>query len=204
MPAVTICSGRSAQYVALMLQAIDGRFPAVFENGAGLYVPESYHFLIHPGLGDGNVIPAARRRLEKTLLQSGEAYFQPGKDYSLTLFPNNSNDVDQLYRQTVSALDELSEAIHIVTSTSCVNVLPRGIDKGKGVQFLAEISGCSLHNMLGVGDSDVDLQFLPLLGFSAAPANANPQVKSAVQYVSPYPTRQGVRDILQHYGIPLG
>ena len=53
--------------------------------------------------------------------------------------------------------------------------------------------------MLGVGDSDSDLPFLALTGYNAAPANANQAVKQAVQYVSPYPTVEGVRDILRHF-----
>ena len=58
-PAVTLCSGRPAQYVELMLQAIDGYLPGIFENGAGLYVPETYRFLPNPALpSDGNPIPA--------------------------------------------------------------------------------------------------------------------------------------------------
>jgi hypothetical protein len=55
--------------------------------------------------------------------------------------------------------------------------------------------------VLGVGDSDVDLPFLALAGYSAAPANANPAVKEIVQYVAPRPTADGVRDILAYFGL---
>jgi hydroxymethylpyrimidine pyrophosphatase-like HAD family hydrolase len=69
------------------------------------------------------------------------------------------------------------------------------------VHFLCEQSGYGLEEILGVGDSDVDLEFLSMVGYAAAPANANPAVKAIVDYVSPYPTAEGVRDILRHFGV---
>lgn len=203
VPAATICSGRPAQYVELMLQAIDGRVPGVFENGAGLYVPETYRYLTNPAIMDGDLIPRARARLEETLISAGRAYFQPGKEHSLTLFASHPEELPELEHLASEALGELQETVDLVYSTSCINVLPRQVDKGIGVQFLAEYTGIGLGRMLGVGDSDVDLQFLEQVGYSAAPANANPAVKAAVDYVSPYRTGEGVRDILAHFNIPL-
>lgn len=202
-PAITICSGRPAQYVELMLQAIDGHLPGVFENGAGLYVPETYRFLPNPVVTDGDLMPRVRKRLEENLVRSGAAYFQPGKEYSLTLFSSDPAETGMLDGWASRALGDLRESVALVYSTSCLNILPRGIDKGKGVQFLSDWAGYGLAEMLGVGDSDVDLEFLSITGFSAAPANANPAVRAAVQYVSPYPTGDGVRDILSHFEITV-
>lgn len=203
VPAATICSGRPAQYVELMLQAIDGHLPGVFENGAGLYVPESYRYLPNPAITDGDLIPRVRRRLDETLVSAGRAYFQPGKEHSLTLFASDPGELPDLGRLASEALGELHASVELVYSTSCLNVLPRQVDKGVGVDFLADYTGVELAHMLGVGDSDVDLQFLQRVGYSAAPANANPDVKAAVQYVSPYRTGDGVRDILAHFDIQL-
>ena len=83
-----------------------------------------------------------------------------------------------------------------------VNILPRGIDKGKGIEFLSNETGYLPSEMLGVGDSDLDLQFLSMVGYSAAPSNANHEVKQSVQYVSPQATSDGMRDILDHFELP--
>jgi hydroxymethylpyrimidine pyrophosphatase-like HAD family hydrolase len=95
----------------------------------------------------------------------------------------------------------LVDTVEFGYTSSCLNVLPRGLDKGKGLEFLAHKSGYRLEEMLGVGDSESDVPFLTLTGYSAAPANAHETVKEAVQYVSPYPTVEGVRDILHHFGL---
>jgi HAD superfamily hydrolase (TIGR01484 family) len=202
LPQVTICTGRPAPYTEAMLQAIDGRLPAVFENGAGLYVPNGYRFESHPELGDGSAMRSVRRRLEETMVRTGVAYFQPGKIHSLSLFATDPSRTRDLRDQAAAALDSLLPEVELVYSSSCLNVLPRAIDKGQGLRLLAERTGYALEEMLGVGDSDVDLPFLSLVGHSAAPANANPTVKGLVDYVSPHPTSAGTRDILRHHGLP--
>lgn len=200
-PAVTVCTGRPAPYAEAILQAIDGHLPAIFENGAGLYIPRNYQFLPHPDLGDGSPMRAIRQQLRQTLLKTGQAYVQPGKEFTLTLFARNPAETAQLARWVTEALGELVNAVDLVYSVSCLNLIPRGIDKGQGLRFLAEQSGYQLAEMLGVGDSDVDPPFLALAGYCAAPANASEAIKQMVDYVAPQPSTAGVRDILRHFGL---
>jgi hydroxymethylpyrimidine pyrophosphatase-like HAD family hydrolase len=199
LPAVTICTGRPAPYVEMMLQAIDGHLPGIFENGAGLYVPNGYRFLPHPNVGDGAAMAAVRRRLKETLLDSGRAYFQPGKEFSLSLFATDPADTDQLLELTVTAVGPLAASVNLVRSPSCLNIVPLAIDKGQGIHFLAAHTGYDPAAMLGVGDSDGDLPFLELVGYNAAPANANQAVREIVDFVALRPAADGVRDILAHY-----
>ncbi len=199
-PAITFCTGRPAPYLEVMLQAIDGHLPGVYENGAGFYIPTDYQFTTLPELGEYlNGFADVTSRLEETLVQDGIAYFQPGKHLSLTLFAYDPSRTLELRDLTAQALGPLSERVDLVYSTACLNVLPRVVDKGKGLAHLAGMLEIPLPNMLGVGDSDVDLPFLRLVGHSAAPANANSNVRDLVEYVSSEETADGVRDILAHF-----
>lgn len=198
-PAVTLCSGRPAPYVEVLLQAIDGHQPAVFESGAGLYVPRPYGFLPYPGLQGSNRMAEVRVAIETELVRSGRAFVQPGKIYTLTLFATDPSQTMRLHEWTAEALGSLAQAVDMVYANACLNVLPRGVDKGQGAAFLSSQTGIPLEAMLGVGDSDGDLPLLARVGHSAAPSNANPAVRRSVHYVAPQPTGQGVRDILRHF-----
>ncbi len=199
-PTVTFCTGRPAPYLEVMLQAIDGQLPGVYENGAGIYDPPKYQFIPLPRIEQSvNGFAEVTLRLQETLVHDKIVYFQPGKQHSLTLFAVDPERVPELKDLTAAALGPLSDRVDLVYSTSCLNVLPRGVDKGKGIQFLAEQIKIPPANMLGVGDSDVDLPFLRLVGHSAAPANANREVRDLVEYVSAEATTDGVRDILSHF-----
>jgi hydroxymethylpyrimidine pyrophosphatase-like HAD family hydrolase len=200
-PAITLCTGRPAAYVEAMLRAIDGRVPAVFENGAGLYLPDGYRFLPHPMLKNRPSFQEVQQRLEEALVRTGQAFLQPGKEYSLSILACDPSQTDALYGLVVTSLGPLRETVDLVYSVSCLNVVPRDIHKGKGIEFLSSQTDYSVGEMLGVGDSGVDLPFLDVVGYSAAPANANPKVKRLAQYVAPRPAADGVRDILDHFGL---
>ncbi|MCH7588153.1 MAG: HAD family phosphatase [Chloroflexi bacterium] len=201
LPAVTLCSGRPAAYVEALLQAIAGHLPGIYENGAGLFVPHPYGFHPHPQLADEDGFREVRDRLESDLVKKGVAFIQPGKVHSLTLFAHDPSKTSLLRKQAEDALGTLVEKVDLTYSTSCLNVLPRGMDKGKGIEFLAKTIDLGMGNMLGVGDSDVDLPFLAIIGHRAAPENANAQIKKLVDYVSPKTTSKGLHNILQHYGL---
>ena len=201
LPPVTLCTGRPAPYVEVMLQAIDGHLPGVFENGAGLYFPRGYRFVRNPAVDGQTDMHTVRQQLQEGLVNSGFAFFQPGKEYTLTLFAEDPADTPLLESRATEALGPLSEAVSLVYSTSCLNVLPAGIDKAQGIVFLGEETGVSPQQMLGVGDSDVDIPFLTLVGHAAAPANAVPAVKALAQFVAGKATSAGVREILEHYDL---
>src|SRR5437762_1553267 len=89
VPALTLCTGRPEPYVELMTQAIGGYLPAIWENGAGLYLPAAYRFKLHPLL-DARRLEAfkqARALVAEVLVRPGLAQPQPGKEVSISLYP---------------------------------------------------------------------------------------------------------------------
>lgn len=197
LPAITLCTGRPAPYVELLQQAIDGFLPAIFESGCGLFIPEPYGFKPHPLLTEDVLdgFRAGMDRLRQRLVRPGQAFFQLGKEYSASLYPVGIS-LDELVSATC---DLLGEAFCIERAVHCINVTHAGLDKAAGTDWLAAEIGISPADMLAIGDSDVDLSMMARAGLSAAPANARPEVQARAAYVSPYPTSQGVLDILRHF-----
>ena len=67
----------------------------------------------------------------------------------------------------------------------------------EGARWLADQIGVSLSQFAGVGDSDPDLGFLRLVRHSAAPANATPAVRAAVDYVAARAHGLGLLEIVE-------
>jgi len=196
--AVTLCTGRQEPYVEVLMQAIDAHLPGIYENGGGLYFPREYRFvenpLITPAMRETLVeIKALLRRLA---VETGLGYFQPGKEVSLTLYPVDKGSVHELYLAVAEVLETFDAGYVAQESVSCVDVVPKGIDKAAGVRWLSRETGIPLGQMGGIGDSPSDLEFLSIIGHSAAPANAASKVRASVDYVSPYENGDGVLDIL--------
>jgi len=195
VPAVSLCTGRPAPYVEVLLQAIDGYLPSIFENGCGLVTLAPYGFRVHPRIDDRVLIGfrTGVDRLDGELVRPGRATWQPGKSYSATLYPVGG-DVHGLW---LAARALLYQAFHVDEGIECINIMPAGIDKGAGVEWLAAESGLSLDEMAGVGDADSDLVFLDRVGFSAAPANATAEVRARVDHVSARRYGDGLLEIVE-------
>jgi hydroxymethylpyrimidine pyrophosphatase-like HAD family hydrolase len=197
-PAVTLCTGRPVPYVEVLMQAIHGHYPAVYENGAGLYIPKPYGFKWHPAITRDLQERLIRFQavLHDALVDTEQAYFQPGKSASLSLFPCPGVALRQVFTEASRLARGFGDEFSIEEAATCVNVILRGIDKGEGVRWLSAESGIPLDDMAGVGDSPSDVRFMQLLGWSAAPANAHASVKQIAYYTSPYEDGTGLVDIL--------
>jgi len=197
-PAVTLCTGRPAPYVEVLMQAIHGFYPAIYEHGAGLYVPEPYGFKSHPIL-----TPAIQARLMQlqtvlhdALVTADLAYFQPGKSASLSLFARAGVPLHEVARAASRLAHLCGDEFLVEEGATCVNIMVHGLDKAEGVRWLAHETGIPLCHMAGVGDARGDASFMQLVGWSAAPANAHPSVKQLAHYTSPYEDGLGLVDIL--------
>ena len=202
-PAVTLCTGRPAPYVEVLMQAIHGFYPAIYEHGAGLYVPEPYGFKAHPVLTP--VMQAQlmelHAMLHEALVATNLAYFQPGKSASFSLFAHAGVAMHKVARTAARLARQWGDAFLVEAGATCVNVMVRGLDKAEGVRWLSRETGIPLHAMAGVGDATGDIPFMQLVDWSATPANAQTAVKQIAHYTSPYEDGRGFMDILTK--IPL-
>ena len=201
VPSVTLCTGRQQPYVEVLMQAIGAHQPGIYENGCGLYFPDTYSFAEHPliTVEARKTLAVAKARLQRDIVGRGLGYFQPGRDASLSVFPLAPIHVAELLQIVVAALRADAESLTILNSAACIDITPKGVSKGAGLCWLAEMVGVPLGRIGGIGDSTSDLSFLDLVGESAAPANAMADVKAVVDYVSPYENGDGVVDILRHW-----
>jgi hydroxymethylpyrimidine pyrophosphatase-like HAD family hydrolase len=200
VPAITLCTGRQAPYVELMAQLIGAFLPCIFEHGAGLFFPTVFRYEFDARLGPDYSARLAQLRaaLDEPLIKTGRAFVQPGKEATMTLYPLGDTRIDELFALAEAGVARFSPEFGVARNVRGVEVRPRGIDKGSGARRIAEHLDVALEAMAGVGDSDPDLSFLHGIGigFSAAPANATPDVRKAVNYVARAPFGAGLLEIV--------
>jgi hypothetical protein len=79
-----------------------------------------------------------------------------------------------------------------ILNKDSVMALPAGVDKASGLAAALDELGLAAAEVLGVGDAENDQVFLAACGVSAAVANALPDLKAAVDIVTPEPEGTGV------------
>jgi hydroxymethylpyrimidine pyrophosphatase-like HAD family hydrolase len=198
IPAITLCTGRQAPYVELMAQLIGAFLPCIFEHGAGLFFPTAFRYEFDARLSPDYAARLARLRaaLDEPLIKPGRAFVQPGKEATMTLYPLGETSVDDLCDLTKDVVARVAPDFGVARNVHGVELRPRGIDKGSGARYMADLLHIPLNAMAGVGDSDPDLAFLTCVGLSAAPSNATPAVCQNVNYVANAPFGEGLLEIV--------
>jgi hydroxymethylpyrimidine pyrophosphatase-like HAD family hydrolase len=203
IPAVTLNTGRPSPYVEAIMQMINGWQPAAFESGGGLYFPQRYQFQITPllTLEQMSVFHKIIDEIDQRLVKTAHAYWQPGKTVCYSLFAYAPWTMGDLINDIRAIIGNLSDQFAVTPAVHAINIHPAHINKGSGLEWLAEATGIAPADMGGIGDSAADIDFLRSVGYAAAPANATSETKAVVKYVSPQMTADGVHDILNYWGI---
>jgi hydroxymethylpyrimidine pyrophosphatase-like HAD family hydrolase len=197
VPAITLCTGRPAPYVEVLLQAIAGFLPAIAEHGGLLLSPLDYRLERHPLLaGAAESYEAVRAAILRQMVWPGLGFVQPGKETMLTFYPAPGVTFDTALEVARGALAPFDDLFAAEFNRTCIEVSRRGVDKGSATEWLASLLDLPLAAFAGIGDSNADLSFLRVVGWPAAPSNAIAAVREHVAYVASLPDTRGVLEIL--------
>lgn len=205
IPLVTVCSGRQLPFVEAIIRMIDGKIPAIFENGCGLFYTDRNlynEYEWHPTLHQPEMVSEYDKVKEALsyICEQTQAKRVIGKEILISIHPKPPMKIEILYHIVEKTLAEKRLTASVCHSATAVDIAPHGIDKGTGLTWLISVLSkdfsIELSNVAGIGDSKGDLPFLSLVGFSTSPANASEDVKKAVIYCSQEADGKGVVDIL--------
>jgi hydroxymethylpyrimidine pyrophosphatase-like HAD family hydrolase len=94
------------------------------------------------------------------------------------------------------AVAELQLALDLIPNKGSLMILPRGVDKGRGLKAgLAEFD-LAPADAAAVGDAENDFALFEAAGTSAAVANALPSVKARAGWVAPSGHGAGVAEFI--------
>lgn len=71
----------------------------------------------------------------------------------------------------------------VVSGDRLVELIPQGVDKGRGLRRVAGMLGICPENTAAIGDNENDLELLQAAAFSAAPSDASLAVRARVDRV---------------------
>jgi HAD superfamily hydrolase (TIGR01484 family) len=161
--------------------------PALFdlivaENGALLHWPLTKREKVLATAPPKQFIEILRQRAVNTL--------SVGRVIVATLDP---------YAKTVrDAIAELNLDLDIIPNKGSLMILPRGVDKGLGLAAALKELNIPSSAVVAVGDAENDHSLLRGSGFSAAVANALPELKAQASWVASSGHGTGVRELIAH------
>ncbi|HHT19545.1 MAG: phosphoglycolate phosphatase [Euryarchaeota archaeon] len=89
--------------------------------------------------------------------------------------------------------------VEIYDSGFAVHLTDPEVNKGSSLIKLLRTKGIHSKEVLAVGDSENDLDFLKMVGVKVAVSNANPELKAIADYVTEKPFGNGVKEALERF-----
>ena len=208
-PPISLITGRPHSYLEAFARFISTPLPSLFESGCGMHLPTAplgREYLFHPALAAPRVSEALERFhawADDELVAKRGAGVIIGKKYSFSFAAVDCCSVEELLEATRAMPADLAPLFVVTRSIGVVDVTPRPVDKGSGLEWLMRYLRTELGfdvvaaDVVGVGDSYNDLPFLAKVGISCAVPNAAAAVRDAVDYVATRPTAEGVAEIVE-------
>lgn len=212
IPPIILVTGRSTGYVESIIQNINAlgpafKFPSIIENGALFWDHNKrkvchYHAIVDIKRKEISDVDKFVKELITTGECKGNAIKEPGKEICISLNPIQLS-IEDLYEIIVEIFKKkgLDEAVNITHSSSAVDITPKGINKLSGLRELLLHEGIDPAKVLGVGDSEGDVDWLNSVGIRAAPHNATEDLRQKVSglFIADFPDSLGLAQILQSF-----
>lgn len=198
IPFLAINSGRQQGFLESMAQTLGIKQFCIFESGAGIfrYLTPKIELYTDERISDSNIVDLLEISLAVTK-QFGISR-QANKEYSMSyIFPKNDPRIIEISDFIKNYILEKNIPYYVDSGINFVNINVKGVNKGTGLSMVAEKLNIKTSQIVGIGDSKGDWDFMKLCGFSACPQNASLDLKEKCEYISPYTTWKGTIDIIQ-------
>jgi len=94
----------------------------------------------------------------------------------------------------------IGDRVHITKSKAhYLEFMHKEGTKGHAIAFMAEHIGCSLEEVIAIGDSWNDHEMIEVAGLGVAMGNALPKLKEMAQYVTSSNNNEGVREVIEKF-----
>ncbi len=194
VPALSICSGRPMSYVECLTQVLGISVPVLFESGGGLFDPRNARVCWSPYLTREVQLQVQEvtQWLEKECVPGTSMIVDYAKRAHAGVIGPDPEEVLAAIPNVQRFVEDTGLAFNVLPTHLSIDVIPHGITKETGMQWLAEELNLSLSEIAYIGDSLGDLKSLRMVGTSFAPDNARDVVKEEVDMV----TSAGIAGVL--------
>lgn len=186
-----IVTGNVAHYAYATAVLIGSTGGMVFENGGGIFKEDKNNgeMLI---LGDINQVEKAHKQVMKEI------------PHIMSSIDNQSRFSEKCYYKDNVTREDLSNAVkdfnvEVYDSGFALHITDPKVNKGLSLKKLLSWQNISSDNVMGIGDSENDIDFLKHCGFKVAVQNADDQLKQIADYISPFKYGDGVADAINKF-----
>jgi len=89
--------------------------------------------------------------------------------------------------------------VEVYDTQFALHITDKNVNKGSSLKIVAKKHGFDLDEILAIGDSENDIEFLNFCGFKVAVANADESLKEIADYVCENSYGDGVKEVIEKF-----
>lgn len=194
-PAFSLCSGRPIPYVECIAQLLGVVEPVLFESGGGMFNPKTAEVTWNP-----RITSNVRQQIDQVstwminhCLEGTSMVFDYAKRTQAGLIGPEHDEIVVTIPRVKAFIEQNGLNLMVQPTHLSIDVVPVGMTKEFGMQWMADQQELSLAEIAYIGDSVSDVEALKVVGRSFAPENADALARETVDVVTAYQA-QGVLD----------
>ena len=155
---------------------------------------------------------AVETLVERDFVTSAEAHLKEklGKKFDVHASHDNMYRLTETVFYKTLSRDELEEALkdfkyldelEIYDSGFALHVTDKRVNKGTSLRYLCERNGINMENVMAIGDSENDEDFLKEAGYKIAVGNAEDKLKQISTYTCEKMYGDGVAEAIEKFAL---
>jgi hypothetical protein len=183
-----------------MTQALGLTAPVLFEAGGGRFDPVAARTTWSPHLTDEveAKLTTVQQWFRTECVPGTSVSIDHAKRTQAGVVSPEVEEIRALHPRTEQFVAENAPGLHVFSTDVSVDVVPPGITKRDGLEWLADHLGLGLDEIAYIGDADSDLDGLDAVGMSFAPSNATEAVRARVDHVTEGAVIEGTLEAYRH------
>lgn len=206
---VTIATGRRWSSITKIVEPLNLNIPVIIYNGAGIYDPVKNSYLYLKYLSKKEVAESL------TVISEYWDYIKLGVYWddkliedkeALGLLKQNKEGIIKIFiegeekfiKELKNKILQDKDCLNVVFSSyKYLEILPKGVSKGKALKELVKFLGIKLEEVIALGDYDNDEEMIKWAGLGITLENASIRLKKVANYIIEASPKESVYYIIQ-------
>ncbi|MEN4007151.1 MAG: phosphoglycolate phosphatase [Methanobacteriaceae archaeon] len=189
--------------------AEDRGYPVILVTGNILCVARTVAIMIGTSGGivgeNGGVIQTRKRtQIIGKIEKCRPAYEFLKSKYPVEKVEFSDQRISEIAIRRTIDVDTVKEAVRdfdveVYDTKFAIHLTDPGVNKGKSLKIVANDIGITPDEIMAIGDSENDLDFLKVAGFKVAVSNADEELKENTDYVTWKPYGDGTAEAIEKF-----
>ncbi|MDR0900487.1 MAG: HAD hydrolase family protein, partial [Methanobrevibacter sp.] len=145
-------------------------------------------------LGDINKVKKAYKHLKSNLEEEYDFEIVDDSDSRLSELAFYRTIDEKIVKEKLKDFD-----VEVYDTQFAIHLTDPNVNKGSSLEIVAKNIKIKPEEILAIGDSENDLEFLKVAGYKVAVANADESMKEIADYITKKPYGDGVAEIINKF-----